>query len=160
MPGVLLGAGSISGCSSIAVPTQSWRVVVTKLGGSDIVGEVEVDAANWMGALRIGRERLGEASAMPAGASCSVDGAGVATILDPAARRKLVLTPLGPSTNASAPPPNASASPAPAQAPAAAPASHAPAAVAATPAQPPAAAHVTSDSQAAPPAKKRKRLPN
>ena len=42
MPGVLLGAGfDLPGCSSIAVPTQTWKVVVTKLGGSDIVGEVD-----------------------------------------------------------------------------------------------------------------------
>jgi hypothetical protein len=87
------------------VPTQTWKVVVTKLGGSDIVGEVEVDATNWMGALRVGRERLGEPPTMPAGASCSVDGGGAATVLDPAGRRKLVLTPLGPSTNPSSPAP-------------------------------------------------------
>jgi hypothetical protein len=93
------------------VPTQTWRVVVTKLGGSDIVGEVEVDASNWMGALRVGRERLGEAPAMPAGASCSVDGAGIATVLDPAGRRKLVLTPLGPAFPSNAPPPEASSQP-------------------------------------------------
>jgi hypothetical protein len=93
------------------VPTQTWRVVVTKLGGSDIVGEVEVDASNWMGALRLGRERLGEAPALPAGASCSVDGAGIATVLDPAGRRKLVLTPLGPAIPSNAPPPEASSQP-------------------------------------------------
>jgi len=106
MPGVLLGAGfDCPGCSSIAVPTQTWKVVVTKLGGSDIVGEVEVDATNWMGALRVGRERLGEPATMPAGASCSVDGGGTATVLDPAGRRKLVLTPLGPAANPSSPAP-------------------------------------------------------
>lgn len=92
------------------MPTQTWKVVVTKLGGSDILGEVVVDAANWMGALRVGREQLGEAPAMPAGASCSIDGAGVATVLDPAGRRKLVLTPLGPS---STPTPMPSMSPSP-----------------------------------------------
>lgn len=124
------------------MPTQTWRVVVTKLGGSDIVGEVEVDAANWMGALRVGRERLGEAPTMPAGASCSVDGSGTATVLDPAGRRKLVLTPLGPSAHASAPPQAEHSSapvaqpPSGAPLPAAAPAPELPAAPEPQPAQP------------------------
>lgn len=86
------------------MPTQTWRVVITKLGTSDVIGEVEVDAANWMAALRVGRERLGETPTMPAGASCSVDGSGAATVLDPSARRKLVLTPLGPATGSAAEP--------------------------------------------------------
>jgi hypothetical protein len=139
------------------VPTQSWRVVVTKLGGSDVVGQVEVDAANWMGALRVGRERLGEQPTMPAGASCSVDGEGIATVLDPSARRKLVLTPLGPSANPSTPAPAHDSRPA----------SAAPAPVHAAPAPSvarPASASVTSGPVSGPldasgqPAKKRKRF--
>lgn len=133
------------------MPTQTWRVVVTKLGGSDIVGEAEVDASNWMGALRVGRERLGETPTMPAGASCSVDGAGVATVLDPAGRRKLVLTPLGPSANPSAPAP-AHATPATEPMKYVAPAPSQPV----QPASPPAAAPAQAD--APQPGKKRKRF--
>lgn len=125
------------------MPTQSWRVVVTKLGGSDIVGQVEVDAANWMGALRVGRERLGEQPTMPAGASCSVDGAGIATVLDPAARRKLVLTPLGPSANPSTPAPTHAGAPSAAPAPA-------PTPVHAAPVQPVAASPVSAPVTAGP----------
>jgi len=135
------------------VPTQTWRVVVTKLGGSDIVGEVEVDATNWMGALRVGRERLGEAPAMPAGASCSIDGAGVATVLDPAGRRKLVLTPIGTVGPSSAPPADASPQPAPAPAPVNAPSAFQP--PAATAAVQPAPTAVAAGE---PPTKKRKRF--
>jgi hypothetical protein len=106
-------------------------VVVTKLGGADVLGQVEVDASNWMSALRAGRERMGETATMPAGASCSIDGAGVATVLDPSARRRLVLTPIGPASATSA----------------------------ATPAQEPPAASVAPAAQAeGAPAKKRKRF--
>jgi len=52
--------------------------VVTKLGGAEVLGEVEIVASNWMGALRAGRERLGEPPSLPAGASCTVDDDGVA----------------------------------------------------------------------------------
>jgi hypothetical protein len=69
-------------------------LVVTKLGAADVLHDVEVEAKNWMGALRSGREDMGERASVPPGASCSIDGEGVATVLDPQGRRKFVLSPL------------------------------------------------------------------
>ena len=74
--------------------TQKWKLVVTALGGSDVLHELEIEANNWMGALRSGREGLGERPSMPPGASCSIDAEGTATVLDPQGRRKFVLAPL------------------------------------------------------------------
>lgn len=75
--------------------TQKWKLVVTPLGGSEVLHQVEVEANNWMGALRSGRECLGERPSMPPGASCSIDAQGTATVLDPQGRRKFVLAPVG-----------------------------------------------------------------
>lgn len=90
---------------------------MSKLGGSQPEHEHEVDALNWMGALELGLERLGERPSVPPGASCSFDQAGVATILDPSSRRRFVLTPL---TEVATAAPTPAADPVPAPAPAAA----------------------------------------
>lgn len=76
------------------VPTQKWKVVVAKLGTSSAtLHEGEVEATNWMSALRATRQAMSERPSLPPGASCTVDATGVATILDPSSRRKFVLSP-------------------------------------------------------------------
>jgi hypothetical protein len=92
------------------VPKQKWRVVVAKLGASQVLHESSVEANNWMSALRAARQAMAERPSVPPGASCSIDAQGIATVLDPSERRKFVLSPLG-----------AAAAEAPATAPAAAP---------------------------------------
>jgi hypothetical protein len=79
-------------------------VVVAKLGASGVLHEGEVDASNWMTALRATRQALSERPSLPPGASCSLDGNGVATVLDPGSRRKFVLSPIGTSTTAAGTP--------------------------------------------------------
>jgi hypothetical protein len=69
-------------------------VVVAKLGATSVLHECEIDATNWMTALRSARQSMSERPVLPAGASCSVDANGVATVLDPGARRKFVLAPV------------------------------------------------------------------
>jgi len=99
------------------VATKRWRVVVAKLGAGGVVHEAEVDASNWMGALRKTREGMSERPSVPPGVSCSIDGDGVATVLDAASRRKFVLSPLAGSATAASPPAaEAPAAPAPATA--------------------------------------------
>jgi hypothetical protein len=75
------------------VSTKQWRLVVTSLSGSTPLHELQVEAGNWMGALRDARKAIGEDGGLPPGASCAVAPDGTVTILDAAARRKLVLTP-------------------------------------------------------------------
>jgi hypothetical protein len=75
------------------VPSQKWRVLVTKLGVDNVLYEGDVDATNWMGALRAAREGMAERPSVPPGVSCSIDGQGVATVLDPGSRRRFVLAP-------------------------------------------------------------------
>jgi hypothetical protein len=69
--------------------------VVAKLGaGSAVLHENDVEAINWMSALRATRESMQERPSVPPGASCSIDADGVATVLDPGSRRKFVLEPI------------------------------------------------------------------
>ncbi len=105
-------------------------MVVAKLGASTILHEGDVEAPNWMGALRAALEAMSERGAVPPGASCSIDAEGVATVLDPSSRRKYTLTPL--AAGAGATPPQAS----PAAKPEPKPSQPAPAAVQPAPAQP------------------------
>jgi hypothetical protein len=65
------------------------------LGAASVLHEGEVDASNWMTALRATRQALSERPSLPPGASCSLDANGVATVLDPGSRRKFVLSPVG-----------------------------------------------------------------
>jgi GAF domain len=66
--------------------------VVAKLGaGSNVLHESDIEATNWMSALRATRESMSERPSVPPGASCSIDAEGTATILDPGSRRKFVL---------------------------------------------------------------------
>jgi GAF domain len=85
------------------VSTKKWRLCLTPLNSTTPLRELEVDAANWMGALRAGRVELGEDGTVPAGASCAVAPDGTVTVLDAAARRKFLLTPLTHSAPAPAP---------------------------------------------------------
>ncbi|MEO0325685.1 MAG: hypothetical protein AAF447_22200, partial [Myxococcota bacterium] len=90
-------------------------MVVSDLGGSVVVSEATVTATHWMEALQSGRAALGETGGVPPGASCAVAPTGVVTVLDPRARRRIVLAPEPPASNAptaarpSAPPPVADA---------------------------------------------------
>jgi len=66
--------------------------------------QLEVEAPNWMGALREARKAIGEDGGLPTGASCAVAPDGTVTILDSEARRKFLLTP-APLTAAAVPQP-------------------------------------------------------
>jgi putative methionine-R-sulfoxide reductase with GAF domain len=55
--------------------------------------QLEVDAPNWMGALKMARKQMGEEGGLPMGASCAVAPDGTVTILDSESRRKFLLTP-------------------------------------------------------------------
>ena len=94
--------------------------MVAKLGASTTLHEGEVEATNWMGALRATLETMSERPAVPPGASCSVDGQGVATVLDPGSRRKFVLTPMAAGSSAKSQAASPTAQPEPKPAPAAA----------------------------------------
>jgi hypothetical protein len=76
------------------VTGKKWKLVVNPLSGSTTLHQFEVEAANWMGALRSARKQLGEDGGLPNGASCAVTPDGVVTILDPNSRRRFVLSPI------------------------------------------------------------------
>src|SRR5689334_7845735 len=75
------------------VTTKKWRLLVTPLSGTTPLHRLEVEAPNWMGALREARRELGEEGGLPTGASCAVAPDGTVTILDSEARRKFLLVP-------------------------------------------------------------------
>lgn len=75
------------------VTTKKWRLLVTPLSGTTPLHRLEVEAPNWMGALREARKELGEDGGLPTGASCAVAPDGTVTILDSESRRKFVLAP-------------------------------------------------------------------
>jgi hypothetical protein len=79
---------------------------VARLGASTVLHDSEVEAPNWMGALRAARQAMAERPQLPPGSSCSMDEKGTTTVLDPDSRRKFVLTPIAAGTEA-APPPTA-----------------------------------------------------
>lgn len=72
---------------------KHWRLVVSDISGSDSIGEVTVEAKNWMAAIKAGRAELGEDGGVPTGSSCAVASDGKVTILDPVDRRRYVLMP-------------------------------------------------------------------
>jgi hypothetical protein len=76
------------------VTAKKWKLVVNPLSGNTPLHQFEIEAANWMGALRGGRKELGEEGGLPSGASCAVTPDGVVTILDGERRRRFVLTPI------------------------------------------------------------------
>jgi hypothetical protein len=78
------------------VTTKKWRLLVTPLSGTTSLHQLEVDAPNWMGALKMGRKQMGEEGGLPMGASCAVAPDGTVTILDSESRRKFLLTPGAP----------------------------------------------------------------
>lgn len=77
----------------MSVTSKKWRLRVTPLTGNTPLHQLEVEAANWMGALREARKELGEEGGLPTGASCAVAPDGTVTILDSEARRKFLLVP-------------------------------------------------------------------
>jgi putative methionine-R-sulfoxide reductase with GAF domain len=77
----------------MSVTTKKWRLVVTPVSGTAPLHRLEVEAPNWMGALREARKEMGEDGGLPTGASCAVAPDGTVTILDSESRRKFVLTP-------------------------------------------------------------------
>jgi len=77
----------------MSVTSKKWRLSVTPLSGTNPVNQLEVEAVNWMGALRAARRELGEDGGLPTGASCAVAPDGTVTILDSESRRKFLLTP-------------------------------------------------------------------
>lgn len=77
----------------MSVTSKKWRLRVTPLTGNTPLHQLEVEAANWMGALREARRELGEEGGLPTGASCAVAPDGTVTILDSEARRKFLLVP-------------------------------------------------------------------
>lgn len=82
----------------MSVTSKKWRLRVTPLAGNTPLHQLEVEAANWMGALREARKELGEEGGLPTGASCAVAPDGTVTILDSEARRKFLLVPTTSST--------------------------------------------------------------
>jgi hypothetical protein len=76
------------------VTAKKWKLVVNPLSGNTPLHQFELEAANWMSALRGGRKELGEDGGLPSGASCAVTPEGVVTILDGERRRRFVLTPI------------------------------------------------------------------
>jgi GAF domain-containing protein len=84
----------------MSVTSKKWRLRVTPLTGNTPLHQLEVEAANWMGALREARKELGEEGGLPTGASCAVAPDGTVTILDSEARRKFLLVPATASTRA------------------------------------------------------------
>ena len=77
----------------MSVTSKKWRLSVTPLSSTSPVHQLEVEAVNWMGALRAARRELGEDGGLPTGASCAVAPDGTVTILDSESRRKFLLTP-------------------------------------------------------------------
>jgi len=75
------------------VTSKKWRLRVTPLSGTTPLHQLEVEAPNWMGALREARRELGEDGGLPTGASCAVAPDGTVTILDSESRRKFLLIP-------------------------------------------------------------------
>ncbi|RZO58285.1 MAG: hypothetical protein EVA89_19555, partial [Sandaracinaceae bacterium] len=73
--------------------SKTWRLVVTKIGDSTPLSEARVDASNWMTALTLARNEIGEKGGVPPGASCSVAPDGKVTIQDAVARKTYVLAP-------------------------------------------------------------------
>ncbi|MET0389835.1 MAG: GAF domain-containing protein [Polyangiales bacterium] len=78
---------------------------VTPLSSTTPLQELEVEAANWMGALRAARREMGEDGGLPTGASCAVAPDGTVTILDSESRRRFLLTPNTASARLSSPAP-------------------------------------------------------
>jgi hypothetical protein len=67
--------------------------VVTELGGSVPISEARVEARDWMTALALARQAVGESGGVPPGASCSISPDGTVTIHDALARKTYSLAP-------------------------------------------------------------------
>jgi hypothetical protein len=95
----------------MSVTAKKWRLRVTPLTGNTPLHQLEVEAANWMGALREARKELGEEGGLPTGASCAVAPDGTVTILDSEARRKFLLVPSTAAARSFDAPPRVASSP-------------------------------------------------
>ena len=50
---------------NIVVTTKKWRLIITPLSGNPPLHQLEVEASNWMGALRAARKEIGEDGGVP-----------------------------------------------------------------------------------------------
>ncbi|MEM6962557.1 MAG: GAF domain-containing protein [Myxococcota bacterium] len=73
--------------------TKRWQLSVRELGATETIAETTVSAKNWMDALRLGRDQLGEHGDIPKGASCAIAPNGNVTVHDPLERRTYLLEP-------------------------------------------------------------------
>lgn len=74
-----------------ALPHSPWKVRVVSLSSQHEAIELEVQAENWLAALRETRAQLGDAGGVPPGASCVMSATGEVTILDAGNRRRYEL---------------------------------------------------------------------
>ncbi len=80
--------------------TQRWRLVISVQNSPESLHQLEVNADNWITALRLGREQLGEQGGLPPGATCDVAQQGKVTIFDPNEQRTYLLESLDSATAA------------------------------------------------------------
>ncbi|MEM6961462.1 MAG: hypothetical protein AAF550_06955, partial [Myxococcota bacterium] len=73
--------------------TKRWQLSVRELGATETIAETTISAKNWMDALRLGRDQLGEHGDIPKGASCAIAPNGDVTVHDPLERRTYLLEP-------------------------------------------------------------------
>lgn len=96
--------------STVAEATVSspkmWAVRVTDLGSGESPNVVVVSAANWLDALKSGREELHLGHGMPAGASCTVNDEGAATVHDPLGRKTYLIEESSESESSDSPAPD------------------------------------------------------
>ncbi|MCB9667417.1 MAG: GAF domain-containing protein [Myxococcales bacterium] len=80
--------------------SNRWRLVISAPDAPSPLHQIEVDADNWITALRLGREALGQHGGLPPGASCDVSTPGKVVIFDAPGMRTYVLESMGPSDDA------------------------------------------------------------
>jgi hypothetical protein len=73
---------------------KRWRLEVSSIDPGGPRRTVDVEAPNWMAAIKQGRASLGEVAEIPKGASCQVAPGGRVSVLAPAERRSYQLVPL------------------------------------------------------------------
>lgn len=73
---------------------KRWRLEVSSIDPGGPRRTVDVEAPNWMSAVRAGRGSLGEAAEIPRGASCQVNPDGRVSVIAPSERRNYLLIPL------------------------------------------------------------------
>ena len=73
------------------MPAVRWNLKIASFGSSAVATRAAVEAKNWMEALRAGRQQLEENEPLPAGVTCSFAPDGTVTLLDPEARRRIIV---------------------------------------------------------------------